>query len=145
MDAQKYLEAVKEKKEFYESKRIELYSLWCLSTNMTAPLKADPVQSSGDKDRIGTLTDKRIDYEKEVVAAAEQDFLSYRENCIKLLEQLKQESFICYKVLHRKYIGYESLKSIAQKENYSYQRIKELHTEGLKKFQKILDFLNVHT
>ena len=145
MTAKEYLEQVQEKQEFWELKKLEVQRLKSLETSTTVSLNPNKVQSFGDKDKLGSAVSKRIDFETEVVEKAEQDFLTHRANCIELLEQLMQESFKHYKILHLKYIDYFDLDTAAQKANYSYQRAKELHTEGIAKFQKILDLNKIHT
>lgn len=145
MTAKEYLEQVQNKQEFLELKKLEVQQLKCLETSTTVSLNPNKVQSSGDKDKLGSAICKRIVFEEEVVKKAEQDFLTHRANCIELLEQLMQESFKHYKILHLKYIDYFDLETTAEKASYSYQRTKELHTEGIAKFQKILDLSKVHT
>ena len=145
MTAKEYLEQVQEKQEFWELKELELQRLKSLETSTTVSLNPNKVQSFGDKDKLGSAVSERIDFETEVVKKAEQDFLTHRADCIELLEQLMQESFKHYKILHLRYIDYFDLDTTAQKANYSYQRAKELHTEGIAKFQKILDLNKIHT
>lgn len=145
MTAKEYLEQVQEKQEHWELKKLEVQRLKSLETSTTVSLNPNKVQSSGDKDKLGSAVTKRIVYEEEVVKKAEQDFLTHRANCIELLELLKQESFKHYKILHLRYIDYFDLDTTAQKANYSYQRAKELSSEGIAKFQKILDLNKIHT
>lgn len=145
MTAKEYLEKVQEKQDFWQLKKLEVQQLKCLETSTTVSLNPNKVQSSGDKDKLGSAICKRIVFEEEVVKKAEQDFLTHRANCIELLEQLMQESFKHYKILHLKYIDYFDLETTAEKASYSYQRAKELHTEGIAKFQKILDLNKIHT
>ena len=145
MNAYRFLELVEEKQKIFERKKDELQNLEMLETNITATLKDDPVKSSRKTDSLGTLIINRIDFEKEVVVKAEEDFLKHRNACINLLEQVMKINFQQYNVLHLRYIEYLDLKDISDKEHYSYQRIKEIHAEGIKSFQKILDFSKVHT
>ena len=145
LNARRYLEQVKEKQDFLELKQLELYRLKCLETKTTVPLKQDIIQSSGEKDKLGTAICERIVFEEEIVSNAEKDYLRHRTECIELLEQLKKESFPHYKILHLRYIEGYGLKTAAKKASYSYQRAKELHQAGIKKFQKILENSKVHT
>lgn len=145
MDAKRYLEQVKEKQDFWELKNLELQQMKTLETSTTVLLNPNKVQSSGDKDKLGSAVTKRIVFEEEVVNKAKNDFIAYRDECIQLLEQVKEVNFTHYKILHRAYIEYLSLQEAAEKEGYSYQYVKELHREALKNAQKILDFAKVPT
>lgn len=145
MTAKEYLEQVKEKKEFWELKKLELQQMKTDETNTTAPLKPDPVQSSGDKDRLGATVTKRIVFEEEVVNKAESDFLAYRDECIQLLNQVKEVNFNYYRILHLKYIEYLKLTKVAPIIGYEYQSTKEMHLKALKIAQKFLDSVKVPT
>lgn len=142
MEAKKYLKQVEQKQIYYERKQDELKNLKDKETNVTAPLKPDPVQSSSSKDRLGNAIATRIDYETQIVNAAFEDYLNCRNECIKVLEQLKTTSFTQYNILHLHYIEYIPLLEISEKERYSYQYIKELHTAGIKNVQKIINNSN---
>lgn len=145
MNAKKYLEQVQEKEIYWQRKKAELKRLEMLETDITAPLRPDPVQSSGNNDKMGTLIVTRLDFEKEVVKKAEADYMRHREKVIAILEQVKAVNFQQYNILHLRYIEYLTLKDIAKKECYSYQRIKEIHRNGVKNVQNIIDFEKVHT
>lgn len=136
MDAKEYLEKVKEKQDYWELKELELLQLITLETKTTVPLNPVSVQSSGDKDKLGTAVSKRIDFQNEVVEKAKADFLEYRDECIKFLEQVKEVNFTHYRILHLRYIEYFSLKKVARKVGYSYQYVKDLHLEALENAQK---------
>lgn len=140
-----YLEKVKEKQEFWELKELELLQLKTLETKTTVPLNPVSVQSSGDKDKLGTAVTKRIVFEEKVVEKAKNDFLNYRDECIKFLEQVKKVNFNHYRLLHLKYIEYFSLKKVAKKTGYAYQTTKEMHLEALENAQKIFDFSKLPT
>ena len=145
MNAYRYLEQVQEKEIYWQRKIAELKRLEMLETDITAPLRPDPVQTSGNNDKMGTLIVTRLDFEKEVVNKAEADYLRHRKRVIKTLEKVKDINFQQYKILHMRYIEYLTLKKISTKECYSYQRIKEIHRNGVKNVQNILDFQKVHT
>jgi hypothetical protein len=144
MDAKTYLKKVKEDEDFLKRKSVELYQMKCLETSITAPLDPNKVQCSGPQDKVGNLVSQRIDLERQIETLL-LEYANFKNECIGILEEVRKESHIIYKILHQHYIEYIDLNKIAPKEGYSYQRIKELHKEGLEKVQKILENSKVHT
>ena len=145
MDAKEYLEKVKEKQDYWELKEMELLQLKALETKTTVSLNPVSVQSSGDKDKLGSAVTKRIIFEEKVVEKAKNDFLEYRDECIRFLEKVKEVNFTHYRILHLKYIEYFKLGKIAKKTGYAYQSVKDMHPKALETAQKILDFKKVPT
>lgn len=144
MNAKEYLEKVRNDEDYLKRKSVELYQMKCLETSISAPLNPDKVQSSSPADKLGNLISKRIDFEKEL-AALVVNYANYKSECIGVLEEVRKDSHTLYSVLHKHYIEYAKLIDIAADMGYSYQRIKELHREGLEKVQKILEKYKVHT
>lgn len=145
MNAYTFLEELKNKEEYLKCKKDELHRLEMLEMDTSAPLRPDPVQSSGNKDKLGSLIANRIDFEKEVVMQAESAYLTYRNEVIDILEKVKAINFQQYRTLHLKYVDYLELGDVSKEMRYSYSRTKVFHIEGVKNVQKILDFSKVNT
>ncbi len=145
MDAKEYLKKVRDLHDELEIRQLELQQLQDLETSMNSPLDPNKVQCSSPSDKLGNNVSKRIDFEREVVKKAEEEFFNYRDECVEVLKQVKEVNFTHYKVLHLHYINYLSLKKIAKKEGYCYQYTKELHLAALENVQKILNLSKVPT
>lgn len=146
IDAKYFLERVQELFDVWQNKKEELCFLESLETTTTAPLDPNKVQGSSPSDKLGGLISTRIDFEREVVNKAEEDFLNCRDDCIKVLNELQKINHQQYKTLHCRYIEFaEDLKDVAKKIKYSYSSVKVYHAMGIKNVQKILENSKIHT
>lgn len=129
MTAKEYLEQIELMDTKINNKLVELYQLRCLTTSITAPTDKEAVQTSGNKDKIGSIVAKIVDLENEINSMID-DFITIKQGCISTIEKINNP--LLYNILHKHYVQYKSLVEIANEENYSYQYIVEAHGSALK-------------
>lgn len=129
MTTQAYLSQAKrfDRMTMNKVQEIERYKELLLSTTV-AP-KQDVIQSSGNKDKLGTFMAKIVDLEKEL------DYVNMsREKIIKQIEGMSDPDV--YQVLYSKYISDCSLNEIARLIHISKTHVYRLHDRALVEFEE---------
>lgn len=136
MDAATYLEQIVNDDARIQAKLIEVYQLRCLVTSVTAQLGTEPVQTSGDKDKVGKIVAKIIDLEHKINMMIDA-FIDKKQERIEVIEQV--EDTLLYTILHKHYVQGKKFVTIAEEEHYSEVHICNKHQEALEQVQRILD------
>jgi NAD(P)H-dependent flavin oxidoreductase YrpB (nitropropane dioxygenase family) len=139
--AKEYLEQIKKDDDKIQNKIIELYQLRCIATGVGSISTSDKIQSSLEGDKLGKIVAKIADAEKELDEMIDK-LVAEKQERIKIIEQVQEESNIQYKILHKRYVQFKSFNEIADEENYTTVWISKLHTEALEKVQNILNSLS---
>lgn len=129
MTTQAYLSQAKrfDRMTMNKVQEIERYKDLLYST--TASTKQDVVQSSGDKDKLGSFVAKIVDLEKEL------DYVNMsREKIIEQIEGMSDPDV--YQVLYSKYISDCSLNEIARLIHMSKTHIYRLHDKAIAEFEE---------
>ena len=134
--ADNYLQLIKKMDVRIQSKLVELYQLRCLATNITAQTGTEPVQTSGVSDRVGNIAGKIVDLEKEIDDMIFQ-FIRDKQERISVIEQV--DDTLLFSILHKHYVQYKKIKTIAEEEHYTEVHISNKHKEALDRVQEILD------
>lgn len=137
MTAKQYLSQIEILDKKIQNKLSEEYQLKTLATNITISNTSDRVQTSGDKDRVGSIVAKLMDTQKET-ARLINDFIDKRDEIIKTIESAS--SVGKYDLLFKRYVQYKSLSDISDEMGYSLQHIKRLHGQALEEVKKIKGF-----
>ena len=144
MTAKEYLQQVKEMDTTVKNKMVELYQLRCLATSITAPPDREAVQTSGISDKVGNIGAKIVDLQNEIMGQIDE-YIQIKQECIDIIERVRPLNDLQYNILHKKYVGNQTLREIAEEECYSYDYIRESHGEALKKVAKIMQNSKVPT
>lgn len=144
MTAKEYLQQIREMESIVKNKMVELYQLKCLATSITAPPDREAVQTSGISDKVGDIGARIVDLEREIMAQIDE-FIQKKQECIDIIERVRPLNDIQYNILHKKYVGNKTLREISEEECYSYDYIRELHGEALKKVMEIMRNCKVPT
>ena len=117
--------------------------------NSSPVLSKDKVQTSGSGDKMARTVDKYIDLEKEIEKMISQ-YVDMRDHIIDQIHSLGDSKYV--ELLYLKYVGrrenggkihyfrLEEIACVMKKSNglpYSYEHIRMLHGEALKRFAEI--------
>ena len=136
MDAKEYLRSIKKADAIINEKLRERDRLKGMRYKVTQTLKPVMVSGGGSNGGFTNASDRLIDLEREIDREVDR-FVDLKREADVLLMQLENEQH--YKVLHRHYVLFESLKRIAADMDYTYRWVCILHGRALQCFQKVLD------
>lgn len=128
MTTKQYLSQIERLDHLIKNRQTEISDLWDLVTNISVPTDTEKVQTSGSKDRIGTIMAKIVDLENERNGFIDQ-YMSIKENAIHAMETLSNIRY--YRMLFKRYIEYKEIKDIASDMVYTYGYAKKLHKEAI--------------
>lgn len=130
MTAKEYLNQIQALEDALSDKRTELKKLEALATSVTVPTDREVVQTSNISDKTGSLGAKIADVKKEIEQQA-AEFLEEKQKRIKVIESVRSLDNIKGSILHKKYVAYKALRTIAKELNYSYEYTRHLHLKAL--------------
>lgn len=128
MTTKQYLSQIERLDHLIKNRQTEISNLWDLITNISVPTDTEKVQTSGSKDRIGTIMAKIVDLEDERNGFIDQ-YMTIKENAIYAMERLSDIRY--YRMLFKRYIEYKDLKDISSDMGYTYGYAKKLHRESI--------------
>lgn len=142
MRTKEYLEQIHRLELELENESDELVKLKAMATSITAPTDNERVQSSGSKDRMGSIVAKYVDMEQEIDAKLEY-IIGKRKHIIKQIASLDNSEE--YHVLNCRYVRNMTFDSIANRINYSTRQVTRIHGRALKEFEKRFgeEYLNI--
>ncbi len=94
----------------------------------------DKIQTSPDADRFAD-TFAKIFKAEEDLKQMKEEFVLFRVKVIDMIQKVPEKKH--REVLNHVYLDYKSLKECADLMGFSYDYVRELHSEGLKSFEKI--------
>lgn len=135
MRAKAFLQEIRRLDRKIENRKMEIESLYELTSSITVAPKDVNVQSGGDQDRLGSTVARIVDLQNEIAADIER--LAERKiEAIRMINELDNDEFIC--ILIRRYVRYQEWQVIADELHYSRQAIDKKHGLALSEFQKLL-------
>ena len=141
MTAKEYLQQIRALKNEIKNKESELFLLECLATGTTVSTDREPVQTSGTSDKVGTLAVKILMMQDEIFKL-KAEALELISECVSVIEKVRELPYKTaetqYNILHKRYVGFKTLKQIAKEECYDYDYIRELHGVALQNVSKIM-------
>lgn len=132
MTAKEYLQKIRTYDILINGEKKERQKIWQEATSISSPLGKEPVQGGGTvSDKVGNFAIKLA-----VIDAKIEKYTAEKDKRIALIATLEKplELSVCYK-LYVEYVKYPTLAAIADELCYSYQYIKEVHGEALKKLE----------
>lgn len=130
METKKYLNQISRLERQIQNKLLEIYQLRTMACSITVPSDNERVQTSGEKDKIGTLVCKLVDMEHEV-----DYMIDKRCDIVAQIESLENTEY--YDILTQIYILKKELKVIAIEKKMSYSHAKRVHGQALNEFEKM--------
>lgn len=131
LTAKEYLIQIRDLEHALSDKREELRMLEALATSVTAPSGREVVQTSIISDPTGNFGAKIADLKNEIKQQA-AEFLEAKQERVRVIENVRSLDSINGSILHKKYVAYKSLNTIARELNYSYEYTRHLHLKALK-------------
>lgn len=142
MDTKAYLKQIERLDRMIQNKLVEIYQLKTIACNATVSNENERVQTSADKDRLGSTVAKIIDLEKETDILV-TDFVNKRKHIIEQIDRI--EDINMYHVLSARYVAKKTFDEIADELNYSRMQVNRIHGKALLEFEKRYghEYLNV--
>lgn len=138
MTTTQYLSLIRRYEALIEAKSMEIARIRTMAENITVATDNERVQSSGDKDRIGKAVINIIE-QSRILERIIADFYQKREEIIKQIESLdKTEEYL---VLHKYYVGRETLEKIAEETGYSRSSVKRIRNNAVDHFEQKYSYL----
>lgn len=131
MTAKAYLQQVKIKDAAIENLLRDKETLKEMLFSLGGCSDGEPVQTSKEYDKFGTIFAKIDEKERELTNAIEE-LMNLKLKISGQINRLNDERYI--KILYKRYLQYQTFEVIAVDMGYSYQYIVELHGAALNQF-----------
>lgn len=128
MTTREYLSQIRRFDKMISNKREEIYNLRAMVYGTSVPMGGDRVQSSGDKDKLGSFMSKIVDTEREM-----EELVSRRWEIVQEIESLDDTDE--YNVLAKKYVLQKDIKEIAVEENETPRHTYRLISRAIESFE----------
>ena len=133
MDTKQYLGQISRLDRKINSKLCEISELRSIACGTSVQNDADRVQTSSDKDRLGSIVAKIVDLEHEVDEMTD-DLYGIKLSALGVLEKIERENY--REILYLKYFEGKSIYDIAVDLNMSDRGCKKAHKRALEEFEK---------
>ena len=135
MDTKQYLKQIERLEKQIQNKLAEIYQLKTMACSVTVSNSdGERVQTSTDKDRLGSTVAKIVDLEKETDRLVDE-FVDKRNHIIGQIDSMENADY--YNVLSLRYVSRNTFEDIAEKTNFSIRQVFKLHGRALQEFEKI--------
>lgn len=133
MTTKQYLNQIARINRMINNKLAEIYQLKTMVCSISVSANEDKVQSSSDKDKLGSSVAKIVDLENEINKAIDV-YVDKKERIVSQIDSIKD--IMEYQVLFSRYIEYKTFEQIAEDNNYSVRQILRIHGNALVEFEK---------
>lgn len=134
MTAKEYLQQVKIRDAEIDNLQSDKESLHAMMFSLGGAGDGERVQSSRDNDKFGSLYSRIDEKEREIIEEID-DLINFRLKVSGEINSLKDDRFI--KVLHKRYIQYQSWEIIAVDMSYNVGYLYQVHGQALIAFDTI--------
>ena len=134
MDTKQYLSQIERLDKMIQNKLSEIYQLKTMACSVTASNDSERVQTSSDKDRLGSTVAKIVDLEKETDRLVDR-FVDLKKEIMSIISMIKSERH--REILFKKYLEQKSLYEIAEELGMTDRGCKKAHKRALEEFEKI--------
>ena len=136
-EAKEYLERIKWLDVLINSKQEELTALEAIAKRVTPVMKqGGGTGGTGNHDRLGDAVAKIADLQDEINRNVDI-FVDMKREAAAMLKKIKRADY--YKVLHKRYVMYESFEKIATEMDITYRGVCYIHGRALQAFDKVLE------
>ena len=133
MDTKQYLSQIERLDKMIQNKLSEIYQLKTMACSVTVSNDSERVQTSSDKDRLGSTVAKIIDLEKETDRLVDS-FIDLKKETMLIIRMIKSERH--REILFKKYLEQKSLYEIAEELGMTDRGCKKAHKRALEEFEK---------
>lgn len=136
-----YLQQIDRFEKMIQNKLSEIYQLKTMACSVAVSNDSERVQTSSDKDRLGSVVVKIVDLEKETDNLVD-GFIEKRNHIIEQIDGIEDVNM--YHVLSARYVSRKNFDDIASEMNYSRMQINRIHGKALLEFEKLYgnEYLN---
>lgn len=134
MTTKEYLSQIGRLDRQIQNKLSEIYQLKTMAYGVTVSNDGERVQTSGDKDRLGSVVAKIVDLEVETDDIVDR-FVERRKQIIEQIDKIENEDY--YHVLSMRYVGKNTFEDIAKATNWSIRKVFSIHGKALLEFEKM--------
>lgn len=134
MNTKQYLSQIERLDRMIQNKLAEIYQLKTMACSVTVSNDGERVQTSGDKDRMGTTVAKIVDLERETDELVDS-FVDLKKETMLIIRMIKSERH--REILFKKYLEQKSLYEIAEELGMTDRGCKKAHKRALEEFEKI--------
>ena len=131
-----YLLEIKRLDALIRCKTAEIIQLRELAYSITPQSNSEPVTTSKNNDKIGSIVAKIVDLQNEKDISVD-NMLDVKAERIAVIDKVHDPQQL--ELLHKRYVQYKSLKVIAIEMGISYDTARSTHGEALKSVRAILD------
>lgn len=133
MTTKEYLGQISRLDRMIQNKLSEIYQLKTMACSVTVSSDKERVQTSADKDRLGSTVAKITDLEKETDMLVD-DFVNKRKHIIEQIDRMSDINM--YHVLSARYVSKKTFDEIADELTYSRMQVNRIHGKALLEFEK---------
>lgn len=133
MTTKQYLNQIDRINRMINNKLAEIYQLKTMVCSISVSANGDKVQSSSDKDKLGSAVAKIVDLENEINKAIDI-YADKKERIVAQIDSVKD--IMEYQVLFSRYIEHKTFEQIAEDNDYSVRQILRIHGNALVEFEK---------
>ena len=133
MTTKQYLNQIDRINRMINNKLAEIYQLKTMVCSISVSANEDKVQSSSDKDKLGSAVAKIVDLENEINKAIDI-YVDKKERIVSQIDSIKD--IMEYQVLFSRYIEHKTFEQIAEDNDYSVRQILRIHGNALVEFEK---------
>ena len=133
MTTKQYLNQIDRINRMINNKLAEVYQLKTMVCSISVSVNEDKVQSSSDKDKLGSAVAKIVDLENEINKAIDV-YVDKKERIVSQIDSIKD--IMEYQVLFSRYIEHKTFEQIAEDNDYSVRQILRIHGNALVEFEK---------
>ena len=134
MVTKQYLGQIERLDKMIQNKLSEIYQLKTMACSVTVSSENDRVQTSSDKDRLGSTVAKIVDLEKETDRLVDS-FVDLKKEIMSIISMIKSEKH--REILFKKYFEQKSIYAIAEELGMTDRGCKKAHKRALEEFEKI--------
>lgn len=134
MTTKSYLQQIERLEKMIQNKLSEIYRLKTISCSVSVSNEKDKVQTSADKDRLGSTVAKIVDLEHETNALVD-NFTDKRNHIIDQIDHMENVDY--YHILSLRYVGGNTFQSISNMTNWSMRQVFNIHGRALQEFEKL--------
>ena len=133
MTTKQYLNQIDRINRMINNKLAEIYQLKTMVCSISVSVNEDKVQSSSDKDKLGSAVAKIVDLENEINKAIDV-YVDKKERIVSQIDSIKD--IMEYQVLFSRYIEHKTFEQIAEDNDHSVRQILRIHGNALVEFEK---------
>lgn len=133
MDTKQYLNQIERLDKQIQNKLSEIYQLKTMACSVNVSSDGDKVQTSPNKDKLGSTVAKIVDLEKETDKLV-NEFVDKRNHIIGQIDGMEDVDY--YHILSLRYVTRDTFENISEKMGWSKRHVLRMHGQALLAFEK---------